>query len=150
MGHNGNSGKGAAWAWLRDHVSYQSDECLIWPFCRDQEGYPQLGISGKLYRAIRVMCELAHGKPPTAKHQTGHSCGNGKSGCVNPRHLSWKTHAENQLDRRAHGTHVSSRHGWLGKLTQEQIDQIRALNGKKPRAAIARMFNISRGAVYYW
>src|SRR5436309_2180466 len=99
-----NRGKGAAIAFLRALLSHQGDGCVTWPFSRLQNGHGTLGYLGKVYRAHQLMCELAHGPRPTLGHQSAHSCGKGHEGCVNPRHLSWKTASENQQDRKLHGT----------------------------------------------
>ena len=73
--------------WLRDHVSFEGDECLIWPFTR-MSGYAgHITIDGHQQYACRVMCGLAHGPAPTPRHETAHSCGNGVEGCINPKHL---------------------------------------------------------------
>ena len=127
------------------------DDCLPYPFCRDSKGYGQCGLNGKVLRAHRLMCQIAWGDPPTPKHQAGHDCGNGAKGCCNPRHLSWKTNGENQLDKRRHGTHDNGggRTGG-GKLTKEQIKQIQALRGVVPITALADMYGVKRGTIDRW
>lgn len=146
-----NKGKGEAYKWLVRHASYRNDDCLSWPFSRDPHvGRGRLGYLGKLYWAHRLMCELAHGKPPTPKHQAAHLCGKGHEGCVNPLHLAWQTASENLLDRRRHGTVRSNTNGHRGVLTPEQRLQIRALKGKKTKHEIAKMFGVGYGAVQYW
>lgn len=136
-----NRGNGKGIAFLRANVGYQGDECLIWPLSTPN-GYGALGYLGKQLYAHRFMCELAHGPAPEGKIEAAHTCGNGK--CVNPRHLEWKTPSDNQADRAAHGTKSTGSHG---KLTQAQVDQIKALRGKKPQREIAAMFGITRSNV---
>jgi len=142
--HGWNSGKGAAHRFLVDSLSYQGDDCLIWPFanCR---GYGQFGYLGKNYYAHRYMCELKNGPAPSDIHEAAHSCG--KNNCVNPGHLSWKTPTENMLDCREHGTHVRSRYGSAGKITRDQAATIRALKGIKKLREIAAEYGISEWAV---
>lgn len=137
-------GKSRNIAWLESHVDHTGKECLIWPFGRDSDGYGITGIKGRTYNAHRVMCILANGEPPTEKHQASHSCGNGHLACVNPRHLSWKTGAENQLDRATHGTRSS---GCRSKLTQEIVDSIRAFGDKLSHREIALRFGVARSNV---
>jgi DNA-binding transcriptional regulator YiaG len=147
MARNGKN----AFTWLKSHVAYGGDDCLIWPFTRiRQKGYGMLGYGGKkgIY-AHRTMCELAHGKPPTKKSQARHSCGKGHLGCVNPRHLSWSTNSQNQKDRRRHGTHGGSI-GARTRLTLRQIANIRARRGIETQASIARRLGVSVGCVEYW
>lgn len=112
--------------WMVNALQCKQDDCLLWPFSVSSSGYPQFLAFGKLYRAHRYVCEKAHGLPPTPKHQAAHSCGNPK--CVNPRHLSWKTARENQLDRERHGT--AKRPGRRWTLTPQDVAEIRASRDK--------------------
>jgi hypothetical protein len=146
-----NRGKGAGIAFLRSLLTYQGDDCVPWPLSKDgRVGRGRIGWNGKQYWAHRLMCILAHGEPPTPKHQAAHECGKGHYGCVNPRHLSWKTNSENQLDRAKNGNALRSRTGPSSALTQHQIDTIRSLKGRKTQMEIARMFGVSLGCVQYW
>ena len=146
-----NKGQGKTIKWLMDHVAYQGDECLPWPFAKDgRVGRGMLGYLGKRYWAHRLMCILAHGEPPTPKHQAAHNCGKGHYGCCNPRHLEWKTNSANQLDRRANGNMLRNPHGNRGGLSKEQIDGIIALKGKMAQTKIAAKFGVSLGCVQYW
>lgn len=130
--------------WLAAHVDHQGDECLSWPFYLDRQGYPKVWIDKKLKGVLVVMCRLAHGKPPTAKHRPARTCGGVGSSCVNPQHIRWRTESEIQSaanDRhRANGTYRPGR--W--KLTRAQVDRIRELKGKKHRDVVATMFGIDR------
>ncbi len=124
MAKGGHSrGKGKQLQWLRDHVDHNGEECLIWPFFRNHEGYGSLGYYGKVRKAHRVMCILANGEPPDPKLVTAHSCGNGHLGCVHPKHLSWKTIRQNRLDANRHGTGNAPA---PRRLTIDQVEQIRA------------------------
>ena len=97
-------GKGRGFAFLKAHVNYDGDECLLWPFSRNHQGYGQLGHEGKVLKAHRVMCKLVNGDPPSDEHDAAHSCGRGHDGCIHPKHLSWKTPRENRMDANTHGT----------------------------------------------
>lgn len=145
------TGNGKTMIWLREHVSYSRDGCLFWPFSRKvNSGYGQLGYRGKMYYAHRLMCELAHGAPPTPKHEAAHSCGNGGIACVNPRHLSWKTSSENHRDRRAHGTAATNTTGKVGKLSVAQKRRLVELAGRKTKTEIAAVLGVNRRTVARW
>lgn len=137
--------------WLRSHFNYEGDDCLLWPGVIDKEkGYGKVGYKRKILWAYRLMCEFAHGPAPADKPQASHSCGNGPEGCCNPRHLSWATQSENQLDRRRHGTAVTWRGGHRSQLTAAQVAEIRALKGKEILSSLARRFGISMSNVRRW
>jgi hypothetical protein len=134
----------AAAKWLFDHTGHQGDDCLIWPFTERADGYGAVRHEGRTYLAHRLMCELAHGEPPSPRHQAAHECGKGNKGCVNPRHLSWKTQHENQQDRWKHGTQNI---GQRGKLTYAERMEIRELRGKVTQAELAKRFGVDRTTI---
>lgn len=144
-------GKGKTFAWLLAHADYQGRDCLPWPFCKDgRVGRGLLGHNGRQWWAHRLMCVLAHGEPPTPKHQAAHSCGKGHYGCVNPRHLSWKTNSQNQLDRAKNGNMLRNQYGNKGGLTPHQQIEIVSLRKNMTQTAIAAKLGVSLGCVQYW
>jgi transcriptional regulator with XRE-family HTH domain len=141
-------GEGKALKWLQAHVDYtHEDWCLIWPFARDKHGRGMLGVDGETRWAHRLMCKLAKGDPPTPEHTAAHSCGCGHDGCVNPRHLDWKTQAENLEDCREHGTLVRHHGGNVRRLLPEQIKAIKDARGFQTQGQLAAKFGISEGTV---
>lgn len=138
-----NRGKGKAIAFLREHVSYTGENCLIWPMSRDRDGYGMLGFEGKHYKAHRWMCEAIHGPAPSPDAHAAHECGNGHRGCVNPRHLIWKTPTANARDRLRHGTARFGKGRPARKLTVEQVQEIIALKGQKSHLELAAIYNVT-------
>lgn len=136
-----NPGSSALMLWIRDHIGHQGEECLIWPFGRCQGGYANIGRAGKAIYVHRLMCERRNGPPPSPTHHAAHSCGKGHEGCVNPCHLSWKTPANNQADRRQHGTLTGRRY----RLTPEKVAVIRA--SRDPVLVIAKQFNVTEATI---
>lgn len=124
--------------WIREHLDYpRKDWCLLWPFARSRNGYAYVGRSPSV-GVHRIICAHRNGPPPSDAHQAAHSCGNGHIGCVNQWHLSWKTAAENQIERYQHSG-ITRR----AKLTPEQVDEIRALGGRAKINDIAEQFGVS-------
>jgi hypothetical protein len=141
-------GQGKALQWIKAHLDYPHDGwCLIWPFARDKHGRGMLGANGEHYWAHRLMCEMAHGEPPTPKHTAAHTCGKGHDGCVNPRHLEWKTQAENLADCREHGTLIRHRGGNVRRLLPEQVEAIRGARGFQTQGQLAAKFGVSEGTI---
>lgn len=128
-------------------LKHNGNECLPWPYASDQNGYGKINYEGRSQRVNGIVCTLTHGPAPSPVHEVAHSCGKGTTGCCAPRHLVWKTHAENEADKLAHGTRkIGERHG-MAKLTDEQIRTIRRLAGTMPQREIGEMFGIAQGQV---
>lgn len=138
-----NPGASLLMIWMRDHREHKGDDCLYWPYGKTSAGYGSYGRDGKMYFVHRYMCEFTHGAPPTPQHHAAHSCGNGDKGCVNPRHVSWKTGRENQLDRAEHKTSMGNYGRW--KLTEAQVADIRKLSG--PAAVIAKLYGVTEANI---
>lgn len=137
-----NKGRGRNLQWLKDHVNHAGDECLPWPFGRNENGYGQVSYYGRITKANRVMCILAHGQPPEPRYQAAHSCGNGHLGCVNPKHLSWKTPSQNTREFVEHngGTVNHTR-----RLTLDQIDTIR--KSEKSYIELAAEYGVHKNTI---
>ena len=129
-------------------LGYTKDDCLLWPFGKDRDGYGTICWNGMKRYSHRVICEKIHGRPPSPEHQTAHSCGNGRLGCVNPRHLRWATPKENSADMIDHGRSMRGERHPLSKLTHRETLEIyqRAHSGEVHRI-IAEEFGVSRSMV---
>jgi hypothetical protein len=88
------------------------------------------------------MCILAHGEPPEDDSQAAHECGKGHLGCVNPRHLTWKSPAENTADQLRHGTRPRGEKKSNSKLTEAQVKFIRSVVPKFSFAELAEVFEV--------
>jgi hypothetical protein len=139
--------KGSLPDWIYSNAETDSDECLLWPFKSVyRDGYGSMKINGVMVRAHRFMCELAHGAPPSAKHEAAHSCN--VRLCCNPRHLRWATTTENAADKKIHGTDPSGERHGLSKLRADQIREIRRLRGTTRVVDIASLYGVSASTIY--
>jgi hypothetical protein len=133
-------------AFLRDHVGHESDECLIWPHATSGPGYGiikvQEGTRRRTVLAHRKMCELVHGQPPKDA-QAAHECGNPR--CVNPKHLRWASIRENMHDKWTHGTMVRGERIHSNKLTEGQV--IAIYKDARIEREIAAAYQVSKGTV---
>lgn len=141
-------GESARMEWLNERRDHCGDDCLLWPYAHVR-GYGHFVVNKKHIYAHRYMCQIVHGEPPTPSHQASHGCGNGHKGCVNPKHLSWKTQSENQLDRRQHGTTKRNIGGRPGTLSHTDAERIRHIARFKTQDEIAEMFKTTRGNVQF-
>ncbi len=132
---------------FQDAICHCGDECLIWPFARNDKGYARHRINGRVANASRVVCELTSGPAPTIDHVCAHSCGNGHLGCVNPKHLRWATHKENSADQFIHGTTARGERNGNAKMNEETARKVRDAIGTMSQREIAALFGVTRSAV---
>lgn len=98
---HGRSMNGDGMSFIESALMSKNDECLTWPFARDQTGRAIINRSShhmRTQQVSRMVCAMVHGDPPSPDHEAAHSCGNGHLGCVNPRHIRWLTHADNMAE----------------------------------------------------
>ena len=134
-------------------LPFSEDRCLLWPFYRDPDGY-----AGKIRwnksepeNACRVICREVHGDPPSVNSQAAHNCGNGHLGCVNPRHLEWKSPKENKADELVHGTRRRGTKNVHAKLNDEKVANIKYLlqQGDLTNKQIAERYGVSTVMISY-
>lgn len=121
----GNTSPGETARFAREVVmTYEGNDCFIWPYGTDGSGRGSIMIDRKHIRASRYVCLMAHGEPPVPGMHAAHSCGNGHLGCVNKKHLRWATAVENAMDREKHGTARKGVEIATAKLTEQQVLEI--------------------------
>lgn len=145
----GRTPNGEQMRWIESHVANDGNDCLIWPYSTAR-GYGYAHIGGKYSSVSRFMCEKRNGPPPTDKHEAAHICGNGDKGCVNPRHLEWKTSQENKADQLCHGTRQRGELRPSAKLTRDAVREIRTkyTSGGTTYNALAAQYGVTMEAVY--
>jgi len=119
--------RGDGLRFLQHVIEHESgDECIVWPFARNLNGYGAAWHRGRQTMAHRLACLLAHGEPPNPSLHAAHSCNNGHGGCVNPRHLRWATPTENMADMLLHGVRPLGEMCGAAKLKTSDVLAIRA------------------------
>lgn len=142
-----NNKASAGMGFLRSLCRGDEDNCIAWPFrLAHTNGYPSLSWRGRSYRAHRVSCRLAHGKPSSPEMHAAHLCGNKE--CVNPKHLRWSTAKENISDKVRHGTFLQGSRVPTSILDESDIlNVVKRLERKETCASIARKFGVSRSTI---
>ena len=126
--------------WTRVDQSGGPDACWPWIGGRVRGGYGRLDTAtGTL--AHRTSYELANGPIPEGLHVC-HRCDNPP--CVNPAHLFAGTNADNVADRVAKGRPPFGAR-WGGKLTDEQVREVRA--STEPIRVIAPRYGIAHSTI---
>jgi hypothetical protein len=101
--------------------SHNSDECLLWPFSVDRDGYGKLTYydNGKELKvsAHRLAFKFVHGRWPEPLGL--HSCDT--PGCFNPRHITEGTHLVNQNEKAARKRSLRGEQQHDAKLTKELV-----------------------------
>ena len=147
----GTTGRGEAERFFAIASAYSGDDCLLWPYGRNNMGYACMTRRSKPRGESRLvhrrLCIIENGPPPTPKHEAAHNCGRGADGCVTKSHLQWKTHTENMADTVKHGTHISGERVPNSKLTEIAVREIRAIGRSIPLTPIARQFGVSTSTI---
>ena len=130
--------------WIDDHVNYQGDECLRWPFSYGRGGRGQMKLNGHHTTASRAMCAAAHGPAPQSGMHAAHSCGNGNQGCVNPKHLRWATPTENAHDNVILGAVVRGTRQGTARMNAVDILGVRLMAKSQPHKVAAAEFGLAR------
>ena len=142
---SGRTPDGEAELWLIDvALPFSGNECLLWPFGHNGNGYGKIYRNGRKEYTHRIVCEAINGAPPTKKHEASHFCGNGHLGCCSPKHIRWATKAQNEADKLSHGTHNRGEQHGMSKLTEAKVIEIMAMRGSMSQREIGERFGVSQ------
>ena len=114
--------------------------CWLWEGYCNPDGYGQRKINGKSIRMHRLSFELYNGGIPANLHVL-HRCDNPM--CCNPEHLFLGTHSDNMKDMWSKGRHVRPKPGVGGKLTVEQVEEIRKREGTISGLALSKEYPVN-------
>ena len=130
-------------------LSYDKDDCLIWPFGRGRGGYALIAISqGTVRVASRYICELAHGPAPGDDFEAAFKCHNGHSGCVNPRHLVWRSQEENISLRKSEGRAAKGPKMPHAKLDERKVREIRRSYPSTSAPELAKIYGVAETTIF--
>ncbi len=134
-----------------------SDDCLIWPYFKDKQGYgsvytnPSLSYKSRMQYCHRVSWTIYNGLPIPEGFDVLHKCDNPP--CFNPKHLFIGTQADNNRDRDEKGRHVApdkrgEKHH-LHKLKESDVLTIikRYREGGVSHRKLAEQYKVSHSCV---
>lgn len=107
------------------------------------KGYLRVHIGGENHFVHRLVAERYIPNPEN-KPQINHKDGNKLNNCVE--NLEWVTNQENRDHAIKNGLHICGEKCRWAKLTQKQVDYIRA-NKSLNFTQLAKMFNVSRATI---
>lgn len=103
------------------HAKRTENDCIEWQRYRDADGYGKWRIDGEKRNVPRLVCALIYGSPLPGQ-QALHSCDNPP--CINPDHLRWGTHRDNNDDKIIRQRLAGEKHP-LARFTDAQIWQLK-------------------------
>lgn len=137
--------------------------CTEWVACRNRQGYGEVTIEGRLYKAHRVSWRI-HKGPVPQDMLVLHKCDNPP--CVNPDHLFLGTHADNAIDCKIKGRspdNSGEKHYLWGKkhsnpATSDTVpsskiksknipDIIKRLANGETQASVAKSYEVRQSAI---
>jgi hypothetical protein len=123
----------------------KSDTCWLWTAAADSQGYGVFNVNRRTLMAHRIAYVLHHGS--VGLEHVLHKCD--VPLCCNPDHLALGNHTRNMREASERGR-LPRRHGaanHMAKLTQEQADELRSLNGSLNKSQLSRRFGVSCAVV---
>jgi len=124
----------------------KSVDCWEWTAC-EYQGYGQIRLRGKLWKAHRFSWFLRYGKIPKGLFVC-HHCDN--PACVNPEHLFLGTQKDNMQDAVKKGRMQKGMDRWCSKLTEAQVLSIRREYAEgKSQSELARKYGVDQTTIHY-
>jgi hypothetical protein len=124
----------------------KSGDCWTWAAGLNHAGYGRFrdADTGDMRQAHRISWEMANGPVPDDM-MVLHRCD--VRACVNPAHLFLGTHADNMADRDAKRRQAFGERNSKAKLTEVQVEEVRALAGVISQEKIGALYGIAQTAV---
>lgn len=131
--------------WLKTNKR-SDDECWIYVGGKDKDGYAQFWDGdNQVHTRAHIYSAKIHLGKKMPNMCVCHKCDN--PSCVNPNHLFYGTALDNQQDKMAKNRQAKGESQGHSKLTNEQIEQIRA-RANESYKVLCKEFNLVPSTVY--
>jgi len=125
---------------IQKHITKVDSGCWEWNGFRNQAGYGLVWLNGKQHRVHRIVLSKKVGRPLEDTEVSRHMCNN--PACCNPEHLEVGTTQDNIKDKLLAGRQAKGEKNGQSKITDKQVEEIKALNGKMSLRDIGNIYNI--------
>lgn len=133
-----------AMAFMLKTVANPPNECVIWPYGIQGNGYGRVVYKGKVLGAHRLAWELYNKRKLRPGMLACHKpieCHN--RSCMNPLHIREASRKENCEDMVLDGTRLLGEDTASAKLSASDVVRIRQLANHKSQTEIAKIFGVS-------
>jgi hypothetical protein len=115
--------------------------------CQTNGGYAYVMLSGYGRAMVHILvCRAFRGRRPSRRHEVSHR--NGRCGDNRASNVRWRTHTQNERDKRRHGTIYQGARHWLTTLSPAKVRQIRRLFLRWTAPELAARFQMSISGIY--
>ena len=135
--------------WLERRLTEPfADQCVYWPWGKNDHGYGHLTTNGRREYVHRVVWEKMRGPIPEGM-VVRHKCRGASAGCFNPHHLEIGTQADNIYDMWRDGTAAVGDKQPHAKLTDELVREVRHRHSTEcvSLAELARQYKVSPSTI---
>ena len=131
--------------WFQSKLVTSPTGCMEWSGCRFAQGYGVVRMDGRNMKAHRIALEHNLERPIQPGLYALHSCNNPP--CCNPDHLREGTNQDNVNDKLRADRQPRCETNGKSKLTQQQVDEIRANVNRLTQYQLADQFGVRRPCI---
>jgi hypothetical protein len=135
--------RGEAPRFFEEALLLETDDCIIWPYGKERNGYGMFNHEGRVTTVHRAALIVSSGMERPGM-DAAHRCH--VRACFNPRHLSWKTRSDNLFEKAGIGT--ADRGGGPRKFSEEAVREVFSMrHAGATISQIARYFDANWSTV---
>jgi hypothetical protein len=122
------------------HITKLDNGCWHWNGAKSEAGYGMVWLNGKLQRVHRLVLSKKLDRSLETREIARHLCNNPP--CCNPEHLAVGSTQDNIQDMVDAGRQSLGEKNGACKLTNTQVEEIKALHGRMSLRDIGKLYDI--------